>query len=104
MNNISKNKFNVGSHVWVVHYSETDNELHIFDDKIVSISWVYTTRTLSYEKRYELFKDCNDYNEDELVLFHDVSGLNKKINDTINKIKEMGGIDVKKIYKEKTNE
>ena len=104
MNNIIKNKFNVGNHVWVVHYSKTDNELHIFDDKIIAIKNEYTTSTLSYEIKYELFKDCNNYSEDELVLFHDVSGLNQKINDTINKIKEMSGLDVKKIYKEKTNE
>lgn len=102
MNN--KTKFNIGNHVWVIHYSKTTNELYVFDDRIVAISYVNINTKPGYKIKYEIYKNCNDYDEDELVLFHDVSGLNKKINDTITKIKEMSGLDVKKIYKEDTEE
>lgn len=100
MNN--KTKFNIGNHVWVIRYSKTTNELYIFDDRIAAISYVSIYTKPGYEVKYKIYKNCKDYSEDELVLFHDVSGLNQKINDTINKIKEMSGLDVKKIYKEDT--
>ena len=100
MNN--KTKFNIGNHVWVIHYSKTTNELYIFDDRVAAISYVSINTKPGYEVKYEIYKNCKDYSENELVLFHDVSGLNQKINDTINKIKEMSGLDVKKIYKEDT--
>ena len=50
MNN--KTKFNIGNHVWVIHYSKTTNELYIFDDRIAAISYVSINTKPGYEVKY----------------------------------------------------
>lgn len=72
-----KTKYNVGQHIWIVY--EDRGEVSVYDTHIDSIS-------IEKDGLCYFTTECNDYKEEQIVLYEDKDKLIEKIEELMERI------------------